>query len=989
MRLLYTLIFTFITLTSSAQNWNTSIVAPSVIESIQQAPNDYHPVYFLLSDQVDVATLNRQFEEKGLQQKERLNILVNTLTQKAKDTQADLIATLQQSTDVLGNSIESYWISNVVFAEVKADLLYTLSERADVAAIGFNGKLELEAVEEAALCSTVEPNATEDGLEAINAPALWALGYTGYGQIAYSADTGVDATHPAISSKYRGTFTSDSEAWFQYSGNATTPNACTDHGTHTLGTMVGLDRNTNDTIGVAFNAQWIGSANLCNNSGTASNIGAMQWALNPDDNLATIEDMPTVINNSWYDPSLGSPCDNIYVSTLTTLEAAGIAVVFSAGNAGPNVSTITTPKNINIDLVNSFAVGSVDASTSAYIIANSSSRGPSTCGDTGSLLIKPEVTAPGVGVRSCIYDGNYGTKNGTSMAAPHVSGAILLLKEAFPELLGTDLKLALYFSATDLGAAGEDNTYGMGIINVLSAYNYLIDQGHVPVDPNVDHDLMALNIVEDQVFCGNAAKLRFWLENAGEATVDNFEVSYRLNEGQDGAGTFAVTETLLPGERKLIFLPEISLSTGLFDVELEVKNPNGMADQRVLNDKTVGRIRVSNDVAVEAYLDTQSNSICQDQQALLRAEPIDEAAIQWYDEMGNLVGVGESFVSEALSETTTFFATANYTKSLGLADLEAAPGTAVGSNATGGLIFDCQHPTILKSVKVFPSGFGPMLIGLRSEQGDVIWNHQVVITSMEPQVVVLNKTLPVANNLRLQLISGPVPSYSFGALDYPYEIPGILRIKGTNAGNPSEYLYFYDWQLEYEHVCERIPVTVEVLNNNTDINAAFEITEDSVTVGPASEVFFTNTSQNTNQWYWDFGDGTISTTENPVHIYDEVGAYVVSLTASQDGECADAMIDTVWVTEMIVSTQTPLWEQQFALYPNPTQNHFYLDFAFSEATDISIELVDVLGRTINRIPAQKYQKERLQIDTDQLEAGIYFLNLKTKHHRSTRRVLKF
>ncbi|MFK8102488.1 MAG: S8 family serine peptidase [Saprospiraceae bacterium] len=989
MRLLYTLIFIFITLTSYAQTWNTSIVAPRVVESIQQAPNDYHPVYFLLSDQVDVVALNLQFGERGLNQKERLNILVNILTQKAKVSQVDLMATLRQSPDVLANSIESYWISNVIFAEVKANLLHTLSERGDVAAIGFNGKLELEAVEEAALCSAVEPNATEDGLEAINAPALWALGYTGYGQIAYSADTGVDAAHPAISSKYRGTFTSDSEAWFQYSGSETTPNACTDHGTHTLGTMVGLDRNTNDTIGVAFNAQWIGSANLCNNSGTASNIGAMQWALNPDDNLATIADMPTVINNSWYDPSIGNPCENIYVSTLTTLEAAGIAVVFSAGNAGPNVSTITTPKNINIDLVNSFAVGSVDASTSAYIIANSSSRGPSTCGNTGSLLIKPEVTAPGVGVRSCIYDGNYGTKNGTSMAAPHVAGAILLLKEAFPELLGTDLKLALYFSATDLGAAGEDNIYGMGMINVLSAYNYLIDQGHVPVDPQVDYDLMALNVIEDQVSCGNTARVRFWVENAGEATVDNFEVNYRLNQGQDGTGTFPITETLVPGERKLILLPEISLSTGLFEVELEVKNPNGTTDERVLNDKTIGTIRVSNDVAVEAYLDTQSNSICQNQQALLRAEPIDGAEIQWYDEAGNLVGVGENFVSEDLSETTTFFASANYKPSLGLADLEAATGTAVGSNPTGGLIFDCQHPTILKSVKIFPSGLGPMLIGLRSQQGEVIWNHQVVITSLNPQVVILNKAIPVENNMRLQLISGPVPSYSFGALDYPYEIPGILRIKSTNAGNPNEYLYFYDWQLEYEHVCERIPVTVEVLNNTTNSEANFEIMEDSVTVGPASEVFFTNTSQNTNQWYWDFGDGTISTTENPVHIYNEVGRYVVSLTASQDGECADAMIDTVWVTEMLVSTQTPRWTQEFALYPNPTQHHFYLDFAFSEATEITIELVDVLGRTINYIPARKYQKERLQMDTNELEAGIYFLNLKTKQHRSTQRVLKF
>ena len=47
------------------------------------------------------------------------------------------------------------------------------------------------------------------------------------------------------------------------------------------------------------------------------------------------------------------------------------------------------------------------------------------------------------------------------MAAPHISGAILLLREAFPNTTGTEVKMALYMSATDLGDEGEDNTFGM------------------------------------------------------------------------------------------------------------------------------------------------------------------------------------------------------------------------------------------------------------------------------------------------------------------------------------------------------------------------------------------------------------------------------------------------------------------------------------------------------------------------------------------------
>ena len=69
------------------------------------------------------------------------------------------------------------------------------------------------------------------------------------------------------------------------------------------------------------------------------------------------------------------------------------------------------------------------------------------------------------------------------MAAPHVSGALLLLKEAFPNLSGEALMLALYYTCTDLGIPGEDNNYGMGVISLPAAYEYLIQRGHTPTPP--------------------------------------------------------------------------------------------------------------------------------------------------------------------------------------------------------------------------------------------------------------------------------------------------------------------------------------------------------------------------------------------------------------------------------------------------------------------------------------------------------------------------
>ena len=215
--------------------------------------------------------------------------------------------------------------------------------------------------------------------------------------------------------------------------------------------------------------------------------------MNPDDNTTTTNDMPDVINNSWYDPS-SEYCNPIYEELFTNVEELGIAIVFSAGNSGSGTQTITTPKNINLSLVNTFATGNIDGAN--YLtgdltpIRSSSSRGPSRCGGEGSLLIKPEVCAPGTNIRSSVPGGGYGNKTGTSMAAPHVAGAIVLLKQAFPNFTGEKLKLALYNTAIDLGDTGEDNTYGNGLIDVYAAYQYLslLCENEITITHNISND---------------------------------------------------------------------------------------------------------------------------------------------------------------------------------------------------------------------------------------------------------------------------------------------------------------------------------------------------------------------------------------------------------------------------------------------------------------------------------------------------------------------
>ena len=150
-----------------------------------------------------------------------------------------------------------------------------------------------------------------------------------------------------------------------------------------------------------------------------------------------------------------------------------------------------SPQRIKSNPVNVFSVGSVNGNVAfPQPISGFSTRGPSQCPSNGTLNIHPEVVAPGENVRSAWGMDGYNSISGTSMSSPHVSGAVLLLKEAFPQLTGAQLLTALYTTATDMGVTGEDNVYGNGLIDVHAAFLWLAQQ-HTPRDPLqlLHHDL--------------------------------------------------------------------------------------------------------------------------------------------------------------------------------------------------------------------------------------------------------------------------------------------------------------------------------------------------------------------------------------------------------------------------------------------------------------------------------------------------------------------
>lgn len=433
-------------------------IDPALRSALQSlAPDGELPVIVTLADRVDVDLY------QGGDRKARRTELVRALKEKADATQKPLRAFLAEKG---ARRIVPLWIANGLAVSARADVIEELSRRPGVESVRLD----------ATVAAPVETFGTaalpEWNLAMVHAPELWSLGYTGGGVVVAGMDTGVDPHHPDLAGRWRG----GANSWFDPHGQHATPHDASGHGTQTMGIMVGGDAGVS-AIGVAPGARWI-AAKIFNDAGTAT-LSAIhqgfQWLLDPDGNPAT-DDAPDVVNNSWgFDGNAGG-CIPEFESDVHTLKAAGIAVVFSAGNAGPGSATSVSPANYP----ESFAVGAVDGTGT---IAYTGSRGPSAC--DGSVY--PETVAPGVNVRTAdltfggVIPNSYATVAGTSYAAPHVSGTMALLLSAFPGLSVAELESALKQSAADLGTAGPDNAYGYGLIDAVAAYSALGAANGAPV----------------------------------------------------------------------------------------------------------------------------------------------------------------------------------------------------------------------------------------------------------------------------------------------------------------------------------------------------------------------------------------------------------------------------------------------------------------------------------------------------------------------------
>lgn len=443
--------------------------------------------------------LNEQADLSGAEQlatkREKGRFVFNALREVAERTQARVRANLERQ----GIPYRAFYITNAIAVEnLDAAAATLLASESSVMRIASDPNVRFPApqVEPAAEAA----NGIEWGILKIRADKMWDKGFKGKGIVVANQDTGVNWDHPALKYKYRGyngvSDTVDhSYNWWDAIHSSITgfenpcglnlAAPCDDygHGTHTMGTMVG--RSGENRVGVAPKAKWIACRNMDAGVGRPTTyLECFEFFLAPWDaggNNPDPDRAPDIVNNSWGcylgAPPSGEGCEPASLKQATnSLRAAGIFLAMSAGNAGNSsrngCGSITDPSSIYNASTTTGATNSNDA------LASFSSRGPVRSDDSRR---KPDLAAPGVGVRSTIPGGGYGNSSGTSMASPHVAGAVASLWSARPNLRGriNQTENALFDSANRQVTIEGNNDQSCGGTNRTKIPNNLFGYGRL------------------------------------------------------------------------------------------------------------------------------------------------------------------------------------------------------------------------------------------------------------------------------------------------------------------------------------------------------------------------------------------------------------------------------------------------------------------------------------------------------------------------------
>ncbi|MCY9574895.1 S8 family serine peptidase [Bacillus xiamenensis] len=497
--------------------------------------------------------------------------VVSELRATSHETQQALLAYLQkEQKNKQVKDIHSYYIVNGLAVTGTKEVMEKVASFPEVDQVLPNETRQIHRPVDLKSSKQNKQIKAIDGIEwnisQVHAPEAWALGYDGTGTVVASIDTGVEWDHPALKEKYRGFDPSRPNEpshelnWYDATTGSEAPYDDLEHGTHVTGTMVGSEPDGKNQIGVAPGAKWIAVKAFSEDGGTdADLLDAGEWILAPKDKDGNPhpEKAPDVVNNSW---GGGPGLDDWYKDVVNAWRAADIFPEFSAGNTDVfnpgGEGSIANPANYP----EAFATGATDQDNK---LGSFSLQGPSPYG-----VMKPDIAAPGVNIRSSIPGKGYeGGWNGTSMAGPHVSAVVALLRQVQSDLSVDEIEQVLMDTAKPLTdqqfPESPNNGYGAGLVDAREAITALTDgigtiEGQVTKEGEDTEPPVFSHKGPNEIFAATPTPLTITAED--EVAVTNVSLIYQVDQGEwetlqanrtDGnhlKGTYVVQLPELEGE---------------------------------------------------------------------------------------------------------------------------------------------------------------------------------------------------------------------------------------------------------------------------------------------------------------------------------------------------------------------------------------------------------------------------------------------------------
>lgn len=419
---------------------------------LRTAPDDRRFMVLVdLSEQLDLDALRAPIRRDSRPRRERQAAVIELFERLAARQQAGLLERLRGWIDRGRlDYVRPVAIVNRLIVEGRAEGILALGESPEVARVLEEWQSRRVRGRDVPSGRAIPPGEAFDSwaIRAMGVDRLWAAGLDGRGVAVAAIDTGVRGDHEQLT----GRALPGVRGWYDPVRGSSRPRDSQGHGTSVLSQAVGGNPNGR-VVGVAPGASW--AMALGNHENFYSRVRmtlAADWVLRVA--------RPDVLVNAWSHDE--AACGRFDLPFIDAWKAAGILVVFPAGNRGPAPRTGDAPAQLSGTFPDGGPVLAVAGLAPDGSVHEGSSRGPSACGSPGF----PALASPGaeLPVASHLSPTAYYYSAGTSLAAGLVAGAAALLLQADPELEPWELERILLETARDLPPAGPDDASGAGAL---------------------------------------------------------------------------------------------------------------------------------------------------------------------------------------------------------------------------------------------------------------------------------------------------------------------------------------------------------------------------------------------------------------------------------------------------------------------------------------------------------------------------------------------